>query len=118
MQMELTFSHKLVLYSLHSHDPYLERNDHPSSLWIIYLIDGLGCTKMVKILAIPKCNSQVMNLVILWGHKISYYKVVILDKIFPMPCCTPQSKVIWSMFLGFNCQESNCEFEVIFHKHT
>jgi hypothetical protein len=43
--------------------------------------------------------------------KIAYYKVVILDKIFPMPCCTPQSNVIWSMFLGFNCQESNCEFD-------
>jgi hypothetical protein len=26
--------------------------------------------------------------------KISYFEVVILDKIFPMSCCTPQSKVI------------------------
>jgi len=32
MQMELTFNHKLVLDSLHLHDPYLEINHHPSSL--------------------------------------------------------------------------------------
>jgi hypothetical protein len=43
--------------------------------------------------------------------KISHYKVVVFDKIFPMQCCTPWSKVIWSMFLGFNSQESNCELD-------
>jgi len=42
--------------------------------------------------------------------KISHYKVVIFDKIFPMPHCTSWSKVIWSMLVGFNGQESNCEF--------
>jgi hypothetical protein len=32
MQIELTFNHKLVLDSLHSHDLDLERNHHPFSL--------------------------------------------------------------------------------------
>jgi hypothetical protein len=57
MQMELTFSQKVVLISLHLHDPYLEINHHPSSLQIHFLISGEGCIKMVKILATPKCNS-------------------------------------------------------------
>ncbi len=32
MQMELIFNHKFVSDSLHSHDPYLERNHHTSFL--------------------------------------------------------------------------------------
>jgi hypothetical protein len=46
-----------------------------------------------------------------FASKISDYKIVIFYKIFAMPCYTPWSKVIWSMLLGFNGQESNCEFD-------
>jgi len=85
--MELTFSHKLVLDSLHSHDPYLERNHHPSSLQIIFLIDGLGCTKMVKILTPPKCNSWIPKLWISWFYGVIKFPYEFRSKNFILQSC-------------------------------